>query len=140
MKRKDLLDLFISRLTTINVANGYNTNAGQEVTRITEANTEPERDSIVLIAGREDFGDVTRDVRNVQRTIQTKISGVFVDAESGVDNAERAEAFVEDLLLFWEKEKNLNTRGIYMRLDAVDIFNDENGRISEVIADFTIKH
>lgn len=140
MKRSDVLNLFISKLANIRVANGYNTDAGQEVTRITEANPEPEQDSIVLIAGREDFGAVTRAVRNVQRTLQTKISGVFVDAEASIDNVERAEKFVEDLLMFWEKEKNLGLNGLSIRLDAVDVFNDENGRISEVVADFTIIH
>lgn len=140
MKRSDVLNLFISKLANIRVANGYNTDAGQEVTRITEANPEPEQDSIVLIAGREDFGAVTRAVRNVQRTLQTKISGVFVDSEASIGNVDRAEKFVEDLLMFWEKEKNLGLNGLSIRLDAVDVFNDENGRISEVVADFTIIH
>lgn len=140
MKRKDLVELFISRLATIRVANGYETDAGQDVKRIYDADAEPTRDSIVLISGREDMGTPTRDVKSVQRTMTFKISGVFVDIDGIADNAQRAESFSEDLMEFWATEETLGEDGVSIHLDWTDVFHDENGRLSEVVAEFTITH
>lgn len=135
--RQSIVNLLIEKLAQIRVTNGYSCDIGQLVEYAEGVSDEPVLDCCAVFDGKEDMGLATaRNNANRLRTLSVNIHAAFIGNSPKV----RANAAVEDMITWLDKNPSLGQVGVLVKLNGFDVELEKLGELAELICELDITY
>jgi hypothetical protein len=132
--RTTIIAACMQALEQIRTVNGYGCDIGQSVMYVENIDETPNQDCVAVIDGSEELGPLTRNNIARMRTMDLTISAAFV----GNNPKTRANAAVEDILIWLDKNPGFGLHGVRVLVEGFDPVVDDFGQICELVAQLKV--